>query len=198
MIPPKQNAAFVAAMEDVLEVYHRPHDPEHPVGCMDEQPIQLVKKTRVPIPMDRRKPRRFDYEYERAGTASAFLFLDPLAGWRRVRIRQRRTKIDWAEEVRELLEEDCPEAETVTLVMDNLNTHGIASLYAAFPAPLALLLAKRLDIHHRPVHGSRLNVAECELSVFTRQCLTGRPEASPPRAGRQRYGSENVTPGRFE
>lgn len=174
MIPPKQNADFVRHMEDVLEVYQRPYDPKRPVVCMDEQPTQLVKETRTPTPAAPGRPATVDYEYERNGTATNFMFTETLAGWRKVNVRERKTKLDWAEEVKELLDVDYPEAEKVVLVCDNLNTHNPSSLYEAFEPAEARRLFERLEIHHTPKHGSWLNVAECELSVFTRQCLARR------------------------
>ncbi len=174
MIPPKQNAAFVACMEDVLELYCRPYDPRVPVVNMDEQPVQLVRETRSPIPAAPGQLMRYDYEYERNGTANVFLFVEALAGWRRASVRERKTAVDWAEEVRRLLEEDYPDAEKVILICDNLNTHTIASLYKAFCPTLARLLASRLEIHYTPKHGSWLNIAESELSVLRRQCLGDR------------------------
>lgn len=174
MIPPQQNAAFVAQMEEVLDVYHRPYDPRRPVICMDEQTRQLIKETRLPLPARPGHPLAVDYEYERNGTADLFLFSEPLAGWRRVAVRERKTAVDWAHEVRQLLEVDFPEADCVVLVCDNLNTHTIASLYQAFPPPVARRLAQRLEIHHTPKHGSWLNIAECELAALTRQCLDRR------------------------
>lgn len=174
MIPPEQNAAFVAAMEDVLEVCRQPHDPRHPVVAMDEQPVQLVKETRWPIPARPGQPRRIDYEYERAGTAAAFVFTAPLAHWRRWSVRPRRTATDWAEALRVLIEDDSPDAERVVLICDNLNTHTIGAFYETFPPAAARSLVERLEIHHAPKHGSWLNVAECELSMLTRQCLHGR------------------------
>ncbi len=174
MIPPKANAEFVACMEDVLEVYRRPYDGTRPVVNMDERPVQLVKETREPMPARSGRRRRYDYEYERAGTASVFLFTETLRGWRKVTARERRTAVDWAEEVRSLLDEEYPEAEKVILVCDNLNTHKTASFYEAFPADEARRLAERLEIHYTPKHGSWLNVAECELSVLSRQCLGRR------------------------
>lgn len=174
VIPPKQNAAFVANMEDVLELYKRPYNPAIPVICMDEQPTQLIKETRMKIPVEPGKPERVDYEYERNGTAVNFMFTEPLAGWRKVNVRERKTSIDWAYEIKELLDEDYPEVEKVILVCDNLNTHTIASLYEAFEPEEARRLAERLEIHYTPKHGSWLNVAEIELSVFTKQCLDRR------------------------
>ena len=174
MIPPKANAEFVACMEDVLEVYRRPYDAKRPVVNMDERPVQLVKETRTPQPTRPGRPRRYDYEYERAGTASVFLFTEALGGWRRVTVHERRTAVDWAEEVRSLLDEEYPDAEKVVLVCDNLNTHKTASLYEAFPPEEARGLAERLEIHYTPKHGSWLNIAECEVSVLSRQCLGRR------------------------
>jgi hypothetical protein len=161
-------------MEDVLELYKRPYNPAIPVICMDEQPTQLIKETRMKIPVEPGKPERVDYEYERNGTAVNFMFTEPLAGWRKVNVRERKTSIDWAYEIKELLDEDYPEVEKVILVCDNLNTHTIASLYEAFEPEEARRLAERLEIHYTPKHGSWLNVAEIELSVFTKQCLDRR------------------------
>jgi len=174
VIPPQQNAAFVANMEDVLEVYKRPYNPAIPVICMDEQPTQLIKETRMKIAVEPGKVERVDYEYERNGTATNFMFTEPLGRWRKVNIRQRKTSIDWAYEVKELLDQDYPDAEKVILVMDNLNTHKVASFYEAFDPKEARRLAERREIHYTPKHGSWLNVAEIELSVFTQQCLDRR------------------------
>jgi hypothetical protein len=174
VIPPEQNADFVMHMEDVLELYKRPYDPAVPVVCMDEQPTQLIKETRIPIPAAPGHPARVDYEYERNGTATNFLFTEPLAGWRKVNIRETKKKVDWAEEVKELLDVDYPKAAKVILVCDNLNTHKLASLYEAYPPAEARRLIERLEIHHTPKHGSWLNIAETELSVLTRQCLDRR------------------------
>jgi len=132
VIPPEADGEFVANMEEVLETYALPLDARHPVVCMDEQPIQLLKETRVPVPATKEHPRRVDYEYERAGTASIFMFCEPLSGWRRVAVRERRTKIDWAMEVEELLRTRYASAETVILVCDNLNTHTKGAFYEAF------------------------------------------------------------------
>jgi hypothetical protein len=161
-------------MEDVLDVYKRPFDPKRPVVCMDEQPAQLLGHAREAVAMAPGRPAREDYEYTREGTASIFLFTEALAGWRRVSVRRRRTMIDWAEEMRILLEEDYPDAEKVILVCDNLNTHRIASLYEAFDPQTARRLRDRLEIHTTPKHGSWLNIAESELSAMTRQCLHRR------------------------
>lgn len=172
MIPPEQNAEFVASMEDVLDVYKRPYDPKHPVVCMDEQPTQLIKETRQRIAAKPGQTERYDYEYERNGTAVIFLFAEPLVGKRVVNVRKRRTAIDWAEEVKELLDTVYPDAEKVILVCDNLNTHKPASFYKAFPPAEARRLLNRLEIHYTPKHGSWLNIAEIELSALTRQCLS--------------------------
>lgn len=174
VIPPEHNAAFVAHMEDVLEVYHLPYDSTRPVICMDEQPVQLVKETRTPLPAKPGQPASNDYEYERNGTANIFMFTEPLSGWRKVVVSQRRTAIDWAYEIQRLLEQDYAHSDCVILVCDQLNIHRAASLYEAFAPATARRLVKRLDIHHTPKHGSWLNIAENELSALTRQCLDRR------------------------
>jgi hypothetical protein len=174
VIPPEADAEFVACMEDVLDLYERPYDPKHPIVNMDEQPVQLVKETRQPLPARPGQMRRYDHEYERAGTACGFLFTEALPGWRHVSIRPQRTAVDWAQEVAALLESRYAQAEKVILICDNLNTHTIASLYKAFAPAKARRLAQRLEIHYTPKHGSWLNIAECELSVLTRQCLRTR------------------------
>lgn len=161
-------------MEDVLAVYARPFNPSRPVVCMDEKPYQLLGHAREPIPAAPGRDRREDSEYVRAGTCSIFCWVEPLAGWRRVDAQPRRTRIDWAHQVEQMLTVDYPDAQTVVLVMDNLNTHGIASLYQAFDPVTAFALAQRLEIHHTPKHGSWLNIAEIELSALTRQCLDRR------------------------
>jgi hypothetical protein len=161
-------------MEDVLAVYARPRDPAVPVVCMDEKPYQLLAHARDPIPVAPGRDRREDSEYVRHGTCSIFVWVEPLRGWRHVDARPRRTKVDWAHQVERLLTIDYPGAETVVLVMDNLNTHGIGSLYEAFEPATAFALAQRLQIHHTPKHGSWLNIAEIELSALTRQCLDRR------------------------
>jgi len=161
-------------MEDILDLYCLPYDPDIPLVCMDEQSRQLVKETRRPLPAIPGRPQRVDYEYERNGTANIFIFAEPLAGWRHVNVRERRTSVDWAHEIKELLEVHYPQAPLVCLVCDNLNTHKIGSLYEAFEAKQARLLAKRLDIHYTPKHGNWLNIAEIELSALSRQCLKRR------------------------
>ncbi|MGZ8215109.1 MAG: IS630 family transposase [Methylosarcina sp.] len=174
MIPPEQDAEFVAAMEAVLEVYARPYEAAHPVLCMDEQPIQLIKETRTPRPATRTQPPRVDYEYERAGTASLFLFTEPLSGWREATARPRRTKADWAQEVARLLEGRYAQRSVVTLVSDNLNTHTPGAFYEVFEPERARNLVRRIEFCQTPKHGSWLNIAECELSALTRQCLAHR------------------------
>ena len=174
MIPPDANAEFAARMEDVLAVYTRRYDPARPQICMDEAPYQLLGHARDPIPASPGYDRKEDSEYVRHGTCSVFCWVEPLKGWRRVDAQPQRTKVDWARQVDRLLTEDYPDAEKIVLVMDNLNTHGIGSLYEAFPPAKAFSLAQRLEIHHTPKHGSWLNVAEIELSVVSRQCLDRR------------------------
>ena len=175
-IPPKASAEFVCCMEDVLDVYHRPYDEKRPLVCLDEASRQLVGEVIEPIPAEPGQPERFDYEYTRNGTANLFMISEPLLGWRAVKVTERRTAVDFAEVVRWLVEEVHEEAEKVVLVMDNLNTHKLASLYEAFSPEQARRIAERLEIHHTPKHGSWLNVAEIELSVLTRQCLARRIE----------------------
>jgi hypothetical protein len=161
-------------MEDVLELYQQPFDPEAPVVCMDETSKQLVGEVRTPLPSMPGRAARVDYEYERRGTANLFMFVEPLAGRRRVSVTDRRTAVDWAHEIKRLLDEDYPEARLVRLVLDNLNTHTIGSLYEAFEPAEARRLAERLEIHYTPKHGSWLNVAEIELRVLSGQCLDRR------------------------
>ena len=173
-IPPDKNAEFVARMEDVLGQYAVAYDPMRPLIVMDEKPLQLLGEAREPIPMTTTHPRREDSEYVRCGTCSIFLWAEPLKGWRRADALEHRTRLDWAHQCEHLLTVDYPDAETIILVMDNLNTHGIASLYEAFPPEKAYSLAQRLEIHHTPKHGSWLNIAEIELSCLTRQCLGRR------------------------
>ena len=161
-------------MEDVLSVYARPYDKNRPVICMDEKPFQLLKHVHEPLPMVPGKPLRKDYEYLRNGTCSIFILTEPLGSWRHTEAFPRRTKIDWANRIKWLLDEGYPEAEKVVLVMDNLNTHTIASLYDAFPPEEAFRLAQRLEIHFTPKHGSWLNIAEVELAAMAAQCLGQR------------------------
>jgi hypothetical protein len=165
-------------MEDVLEVYHRPFDPARPVVCLDEASKQLIGETRKPLPPGPGRPERFDFEYVRNGTANLFMVSQPLLGWRTASVTERRTAVDFAEVLRWLAEELHPDAEKIVLVMDNLNTHKLASLYEAFPPDQARRIAERLEVHHTPKHGSWLNVAEIELSVLSRQCLDRRIETA--------------------
>lgn len=174
VIPPEANAEFVASMEEVLETYAQPYDKRRPVVCMDEQPVQLLKETRVPVAATKSHPRRVDYEYERAGTASIFLFCEPLSGWREVHVEKQRTKVDWARQVAELLQTRYARAEKVILVCDNLNTHTKGAFYEAFVPEQALAILRRLEFRYTPKHGSWLNIAENELSSMTRQSVSGR------------------------
>jgi len=174
VIPPEADGEFVAPMEEVLETYAEPYDKRYPVVCMDEQPVQLLKETRQPIAATQKHPRRVDYEYERAGTASIFMFCEPLVGWREVSVRPRRTKVDWAEEMAQLLRTRYRNAEKVILICDNLNTHTRGAFYEAFPAEEARELVKRFEFRYTPKHGSWLNISENELSAMTRQCMKDR------------------------
>jgi hypothetical protein len=174
VIPPEADAEFVANMEEVLDTYEKPYDPQQPVVCMDEQPVQLVKETRTPIKATAKHPQRVDYEYERAGTASIFMFTEPLSGWRQATARESRTKEDWALEMAALLEGRYAKCPQVTLVCDNLNTHTKGAFYEAFAPARARSLVRRIAFCYTPKHGSWLNVAENELSSLTRQCLHGR------------------------
>jgi transposase len=174
VIPLKENAEFVAAMEDVLEVYRRPYNPKRPVVCMDEQSKQLVKETRPIIAAKPGRNQRLDYEYERNGTANLFMRFEPLGGRRRVKVTDQRTKVDFARVIRDMVDKDYPDAEVIVLVMDNLNTHKPASLYEAFEPAEARRLIEKLEIHYTPKHGSWLNMAETELSIVTKQCLDRR------------------------
>jgi hypothetical protein len=161
-------------MEDVLEVYTRPYDPRYPQVCMDEISKQLLRDTRTSLPMEPGRVQRRDYEYERGGVVNLFLFCEPLQGRRWVDVTEQRTKMDWAHQIKELVDLRYPEAERIVLVMDNLNTHTPASLYEAFDPAEARRLANKLEIHYTPKHGSWLNIAEIELSVLSRQCLDRR------------------------
>jgi hypothetical protein len=161
-------------MEDILELYRLPHDPLYPVVCMDEASKQLIGEVRVPIPASNGKPVRIDCEYERLGVCNQILFVEPLAGWRKVFVTERRTAIDWAMCVREILDVPYPEARKVRLVLDNLNIHTGGSLYEAFPPAEARRLMERIEWHYSPKHGSWLNMAEIELSILHGQCLDRR------------------------
>lgn len=164
-------------MEDVLDVYEMPYNPSIPVVCMDEKPYQLLGETREPLPLRPGDTRKVDSEYIRNGTCSIFVFMEPLGGTRHVSVREHRTAIDWAEEIKYLVDVSYPDCPRIILVMDNLNTHAIASLYKAYPAEEARRITKRLEIHFTPKHGSWLNIAEIELNVMTRQCLSRRIDA---------------------
>ncbi len=161
-------------MEDVLDQYTRPHDPKRPLIGMDELMKQLIRETRAPLPMEPGKPERYDYEYERNGVGNVFLFSDPLQGQRWTRVTEQRTRVDFAEAIRWLVDDLYPDADCIVLILDNLNTHTLGSLYEAFSAEEARRLARKLEIHYTPKHGSWLNVAEIELSVLGRQCLDRR------------------------
>ena len=161
-------------MEDVLEVYSRPYDPAKPVICMDEKPFQLLSEVREPLPREAGKVEKIDNEYKREGTCSIFIFTEPLVGWRYAEAFEHRTKKDWAHRVKWVLDNQYPDAEKVVLVMDNLNTHVISSFYETFPPEEAFRLARRLDIHYTPKHGSWLDIAEIELSALAVQCLGNR------------------------
>lgn len=174
-IPPEQDAAFVCQMEQVLNVYKRPYDSHRPVVCMDEQPKQLISERSQPIPAASGRPARIDYEYVREGVANVWMFVEPLSGWRDVPVTATKTAVDWAHQVRRLVDQPrYAAAERITLVCDNLNTHRLASLDQAFPPDEAARIADKLELVHTPKHGSWLNVAESELSVLTRQSLDRR------------------------
>jgi DDE superfamily endonuclease len=179
VIPPEQNAEFVCAMEDVLEVYHRPYDPQRPVVCFDEASKQLIQETRTPIRAAPGRPATTDYEYERNGTANLFMKFEPLAGKRQVRVTERRTAVDYAHALRELVDVHYADAGKIVLVQDNLNTHKPASLYEAFTPEEARRIMNRLEIHYTPKHGSWLNMAETELGILSRQCLARRIDDRP-------------------
>ncbi len=173
MIPPEQNGSFVANMEMVLDIYKRPFDPQHPVVCMDESPKQLIGETKTPIPAFPGQPARTDYEYKRCGVCNIFMACEPLAGKRLVKVRERKTKNDWAYFLEEIAVQ-YENAEKITLVMDNLNTHGPGSLYETFQPDKAKTLWDRFEFVYTPKHGSWLNIAEIELNVLTGQCLNRR------------------------
>ncbi len=161
-------------MEDILDLYAEEYDPMNPVICFDEMPYQLLSETREPLPMEPGKPQRQDYEYKREGTCNIFMFFQPLAGWRRVKVTERRTKVDFAHCLKELVDDFFPHAEKIRVALDQLNTHNLGSLYEAFPPEEARRLANKLELRHTPKHGSWLNMAELELSVLSRQCLNRR------------------------
>jgi len=173
-IAPQANAAFVCHMEDILEVYTQSADPKRPLVCMDEVPKQLLSDIREPITAQSGQPERFDYEYKRQGVANLFMFFEPFSGQRHVKVTDTRTRLDWAEAMRELSDEIHPEAEKIIVVLDNLNTHTPAAFYLAFEPDEARRLVKRFEFHFTPKHGSWLNMAEIELSVLSRQCINRR------------------------
>jgi DDE superfamily endonuclease len=170
---PEVGAEFVWRMEDVLELYEEPHDTRKPVVCFDELPYQMVAQTRIPLPAGPGRPMRYDYEYERRGVANLFVVFEPKGGWRRIEVTERRTAQDFAEQMRKLVDECYPEADLIRVVLDNLNTHRGAALYQAFGPAEARRILRRLEFHHTPKHGSWLNQVEIELSVLSRQCLSG-------------------------
>lgn len=168
------NADYVAAMEDVLDLYAEPPDPQRPKVCFDETPKQLIAETRVPRPARPGQPERYDYEYQRNGTCNLFMFFEPEQGWRHVALTERRTKLDFAEQMRWLVDERYPAAAVIRVVLDNLSTHRPAALYEAFEPAEARRLLRKLEFHYTPKHGSWLNMAELEISVFDRQCWARR------------------------
>lgn len=176
-IPPEADAEFVCVMENVLAVYTRPQDPKRPVVCFDEKSKQLVGEVCKPIAARPGEVERCDYEYVRNGTANLFLMVEPLGGWRHVNVTSRRTKLDFSRQVKELVDVHYPEAEKITLVMDNLNTHRMSCLYEAFAPDEARRLIEKIEVVHTPKHGSWLNMAECELSVLEKQALGDRVES---------------------
>ena len=194
MIPPKANAAFVAAMEDVLNVYTRPHDPARPLVCLDETSKQLVAETRTPETMQPGQPARHDYEYKRNGVASMFMLFAPLEGWRHVEVTERRTAIDYAKILRDLADVHFPNADKIVLVQDNLNTHTPASLYQAFEPAEARRIIDRFEWHYTPKHGSWLNLAESELAILSTQCLARRiPDAAKLTSEAAAWGTRRNT-----
>ena len=179
MIAPEASAAFVANMEDVLEVYQRPRDPGRPLVCLDETSKQLIVETRAPIPAKPGRPVRRDYEYERNGVANLFMMFAPLEGWRNVKVTDRRAAVDYAQALRELSDVHFPEAAKIVLVQDHLSTHATASLYAAFPAAEARRLVERFEWRYTPKHGSWLDMAEAEFGALSTQCLNRRIPDKP-------------------
>jgi transposase len=173
-IPPESDAEFVCAMENVLAVYKRPYDADRPVVCFDEKSKQLVGEVAVPIPAAPGRVECHDYEYVRNGTANLFMLVEPLRGWRQLDVTSRRTKLDFARQMKELVDVHYAEAEKITLVMDNLNTHRMSCLYEAFMPEEARRIIEKVEVVHTPKHGSWLNMAECELSVLEKQCLGQR------------------------
>jgi DDE superfamily endonuclease len=171
---PEVNAEYVAAMEDVLDLYAEPYDPTRPKVNFDETTKQLIQETRQPLPAKPGQPERYDYEYERNGTRNVFLFIEPQTGWRHINVTEQRTRLDFAQQMKWLVDERYPEAEKIRVVLDNLNTHKPASLYEAFTPVEARRLLTKLEFHYTPKHGSWLHMAEIELSVLQRQCLDRR------------------------
>ena len=174
VIPPSADAEFIASMEEILDTYEEPYNADCPLLCMDEQPVQLHKETRTPVLATKNHARRVDYEDERCGTASVFMFTEPLAGWRQATARPQRTKVDWALEMASLLDTRYKKSRKIILVCDNLNTHTKGAFYEAFQPAKARAYVKRIDFRYTPKHGSWLNIAENELSSMTRQCVSGR------------------------
>jgi len=174
VIPPEANAEFVYHMEDVLDVYTRPADPKRPLVCLDEMPKQLIGEVRSPEPAEPGRPERFDYEYVRNGVANIFCLCEPLLGTRELTVTDHRTRVDWAKQIKELVDVRHPDADKIVLVLDQLNIHTPASLYETFSPAEAKRLSDKLEIHPTPKHGSWLNIAEIELSVLSRQCLDRR------------------------
>jgi hypothetical protein len=166
-------------MEDVLELYAEPYDPEYPVVCFDESPYQMISETRVPLPPEPGKPQRYDYEYKREGTCNLFMFFQPLGGWRHVKVTERRTAQDWAECMRDLVDIHYPEAVVISVIQDNLNTHTPAALYQAFEPAEARRIINKLDFRYTPKHGSWLNMAECEIGIGLVNCLYPRIATNP-------------------
>lgn len=178
-LPAGPDGAFVCAMEDVLDVYHRPYDPRRPVLCIDEMSKQLTREARQSVPMAPGRPQRIDYEYSRNGTRNIFMVFEPMAGKRFVTVTERRTKVDWARLMKELVDVRYPDAEAIVIVCDNLNTHNNGSLYEAFAPEEAKRIGQKLEFHYTPKHASWLDLAECELSHLSRQCLARRIPDAP-------------------
>jgi hypothetical protein len=200
VIAPEANAAFVANMEDVLEVYQRPRDPERPLVCLDETSKQLIVETCAPIAVKPGQKARHDYEYERNGVANLFMMFAPIEGWRHVKVTDRRAAVDYAHALKDLSDTHFPDADKIVLVQDNLSTHTPAALYAAFPAAEARRLVERFEWHYTPKHGSWLDMAEAELAVLSTQCLDRRipkgPASKPKRAGGRSSPAMSARPAR--
>ena len=194
MHPARADAEFVWQMEDVLDVYTRPYDPRRPQVCLDETSRQLLADVTPPLPIAPGRPAREDYEYERQGVCNLFLVCEPLAGWREVMVSDRRTRIDWAHCIKDLVDVHYPDAEQIVLVQDNLNTHTPASLYEAFPPAEAKRLADKLELHYTPKHGSWLNMAEIELGCWPASAWTGAWPTARPWSGRSPPGRRRATP----